>query len=181
MWTEGLSAQREGMKEDLIALNQELELGVPRKWLMAMITGCIALIIVKRAPETEEVQCFIVQAGEDWQVLVEEGGLVHLLIARVGEREHQSLDEVLTETEDSTALAEIGSPTAQTGIEGPEVLKGGLTVLQEGGSALPMILVTGACLTPPYLMLILPGRCLLHHFIINTNNSHPWHLQQTIP
>merc|ERR1719477_285948 len=114
MWTEGLSAQREGMKEDLIALNQELELGVPRKWLMAMITGCIALIIVKRAPETEEVQCFIVQAGEDWQVPVEEGGLVHLLIARVGEREHQSPgDQVLTGTEDSTALAEIGSPTAQ--------------------------------------------------------------------
>jgi len=65
----------------------------------------------------------------------------------------------------------------------PGVLKGGLTAQPEEDLALHLIIGTGACLTPPYLMLILQGKCLLLHFIININSSHPWlpqHTQDTL-
>jgi len=89
MWTEGLSAQKEDMKEGLTVQTTDLEQEVPRD--LALSPGSSVLITAaRRAHETEEVQCLIVQVGEDMQVLVEEGGLVHLHIAQAGEREHQS-------------------------------------------------------------------------------------------
>lgn len=181
MWKEGVSAQREDMKEGLTVLTQDLEQEVPRDRSWVMTTGSTVLNTdVRRAPETEEVQCLIVQVGEDMQVLVEEGGPVHLLIARAGEREHQSQEgKVLRETDDPIALVETGDLTVLIGIGGPGVLKGGLIAQPEEDLALHLILGTGAYLTPPYLMLILLGRCLLLHSIINTNSFPPWPPQHT--
>jgi len=173
------------MKEGLTVLTQDTEQEVPRDWSWAMNPGNTVLITAnRRAPETEEVQCLIVQVGEDMRVLAEEGGPVHLLIARAEEQEHQSQEDiVLRETDGPIALVETGDLTVLIEIGDPGVLKGGLTAQPEEDLALHLIIGTGACLTPPYLMLILQGKCLLLHFIININSSHPWlpqHTQDTL-